>query len=698
MRMGREAVFWTATLAGAAFLVAAAILFAASRDLFDSEVFGARAEQSLADPGVGAYTAELLTRSVIRAQPDLVAVRPLLLATAHGIVATRPFQVLVGQAARKAHRALFAEGTRQLLLSLPDLQVLLRETLSQASPQLGARIPKQVETVVASPGTTRGAEAVVRVWRQGRHIRWGWQLLFPLGMLLFATGIWQARNHRRAMVRAGFALVAAGLVLLAVPHAGGLAGLVVEDPLEQGLIRGLWRSYWADLQDWGLLYAGLGLVLAAGAASLLETADPVARARELGALLIRVPVRPARRLAWATAMSLWGALLIARPLQMLAVGVILTGVCAAFLGVRELFRLLLQRLPQPVELEQAGGPTWRPAVAVVASAGLLIAAAWAIWRNPVDAPERSTVAVCNGHAELCGRRVEEVVFAGTHNAMSHQQVTDWMFPHQQAGIGRQLDDGIRALLFDVHYGFPGGSRIKTDMSQEPMAAKIREAIGGDGYQAAMRIRDRLVGVEERRRGLYVCHGLCELGAYPFESALREIHDFLVAHPDEVLLLVLEDAAEPRDIAKGFAESGLAEYVYKGKGGPRWPTLREMIADGGRVAVFLESGRPGVDWLRPAFSEMRETPYAFHSPEEFSCQPNRGGDAGALFLLNHWIETTPAPKPSNAALVNRYDVLQARLKRCETERARKPNIVAVDFYQTGDLLRMVNERNGVTSSP
>ena len=134
---------------------------------------------------------------------------------------------------------------------------------------------------------------------------------------------------------------------------------------------------------------------------------------------------------------------------------------------------------------------------------LILGAAWFVWRNPAAGPLRaaSIVLACNGFPELCDRRLDEVVFAGAHNAMSNQDVPGWMFPHHEAGMPQMLQDGIRGLLVDVHYGFAGGARIKTDMRMEPNADTIKRAIGADGYAAAMRIRDRLVGVDESQHGL-----------------------------------------------------------------------------------------------------------------------------------------------------------------------------------------------------
>jgi hypothetical protein len=126
----------------------------------------------------------------------------------------------------------------------------------------------------------------------------------------------------------------------------------------------------------------------------------------------------------------------------------------------------------------------------------------------------------------------------------------------------------------------------------------------------------------------------------------------------------------------------------------WPTLRELIQSGQRVVVFIESGRSGVAWLRPAFQSFKETPFSFRKPDEFSCRANRGGEGGSLFLINNWVETTPTPKPSNASIVNAYSFLYKRAELCEHERHHMPNIIAVDFYRTGDLLTVVNALNGV----
>ena len=112
----------------------------------------------------------------------------------------------------------------------------------------------------------------------------------------------------------------------------------------------------------------------------------------------------------------------------------------------------------------------------------------------------------------------------------------------------------------------------------------------------------------------------------------------------------------------------------------------------RVLVMAENESAGVDWYHTMAEVMQETPYMFLDPADFSNRPGRGGTAGSLLLLNHWIQTAPMPKPSNAAIVNARDALLKRVGDFERERGRLPNLLAVDFYGTGDLFSVVRELN------
>lgn len=64
----------------------------------------------------------------------------------------------------------------------------------------------------------------------------------------------------------------------------------------------------------------------------------------------------------------------------------------------------------------------------------------------------------------------------------------------------------------------------------------------------------------------------------------------------------------------------------------------------------------------------------------------------IFQMNHWITRVPAPRPSDAEIVNSYGFLMKRARQCMHERNLVPNLIAVDFYRTGDLFKVVDELN------
>jgi hypothetical protein len=483
-----------------------------------------------------------------------------------------------------------------------------------------------------------------------------------------------------------------------LPLGRAAASAFLESPLASSAAVGLWDAFLAPLAGWALFLMGLGVLFVAAGTSLMEAFDPLAGLRAAGERLLTPPPSRRSRLLWGLALLAAGTVAVQAPTFVARTAVVMVGVATVLLGARALFDLVLESVaasPAAVRTGEAGRSLLRTAalVALVVAVG----GAWVVLERPEPARAPDVIKACNGHAVLCDRRIEAVSFPGTHNAMSNVEIPDWMFPQQQAGIPTQLRDGVRALLIDVHYGFPGGSRIKTDLSERrPTKEAMAAVLGDEGVDAALRIRDRLVGVDEGRRGLYLCHGFCELGASELAPTLRAIREFLVQRPGEVLLVVVEDYVSPRDLADVFEESGLAERVYRGASAPPWPTLRDLVESGRNAIVFLESGSEGVDWLRPAFELIQETPYTFPAPADFSCRRNRGRASAGLFQINHWIETTPTPLPSNAEIVNARDVLLGRARGCERERGMLPNILAVDFYRSGDLFGVVDVLNGVTS--
>lgn len=255
--------------------------------------------------------------------------------------------------------------------------------------------------------------------------------------------------------------------------------------------------------------------------------------------------------------------------------------------------------------------------------------------------------LCNGSAELCDRRFDEVVYPSTHNSMSNAD-DGWGIPNQTHNMQAQLDDGIRGMLIDSH----------TDNGAN-----------------------------------YLCHTLCSLGKILLVDAFTMFANFLREHPHEVLTFIIEDYVTPEETVAAFEETGLSDFVYTHDPTRDWPTLREMIDANTRLLVTVENAGPPPDWYQHFWDLGWDTPYTFTSVQDFSCNLNRGDRSHDLFLLNHWIEN-PLADPNLSAIANDHDVLLGRARQCQSESGKLPNLVAVNHYSIGDLFGVVRELNGL----
>ncbi len=221
----------------------------------------------------------------------------------------------------------------------------------------------------------------------------------------------------------------------------------------------------------------------------------------------------------------------------------------------------------------------------------------------------------------------------------------WMAANQQHGITRQLEDGIRALMLDTM---------------------------------------------EWNGEAYLCHGYCELGAQPLDEGLAEIEDFLDANSSEVVAIVFQDGLSRDVMVAALEESGLSSRAWAWDGSI--PTLGELIDAGTPLIVTAEHSEPPPDWYHHAWELIQDTPYDFQSAEDMDCTLFRGSIESPLFLVNHWVGT-PLPTETGALEVNDKSILGERADECEQGRSRRINILAVDFYNLGDLFSVVDQLNG-----
>ena len=463
------------------------------------------------------------------------------------------------------------------------------------------------------------------------------------------------------------------------------------------------------IRELTLILAGSGAVIAASAASLIRPVDPSIQLRRAASRLTREPARPALRALRGAGLAAAGILLLVERDAMLTLAATACGVYLVYYGTAALLRVVYRApAPAPARTRRRGGARAprRRAVVVVLLPIAAVAGAVAGFVGTGGATTAAPAAgPCNGHAALCDRPLTAVALAATHNSMS-VPLPAWYSAEQDRPIADQLRDGIRGLMIDTHYAdrLPDG-RLRTFFGS---TAELRRRAAQDGtspqaIDAALRLRDRLGFAGAGERGMYLCHAFCELGGTPLPSVLRDIRDFLVANPDEVLVVVNQDYVTPGDFVAAVNDAGLGELVYRGPTTGRWPTLRQMVDRNQRVVFLAENHGGAAPWYHAAYTRiLEETPYAFGKTTALtdparlraSCRPNRGPGTAPLFLFNHWVTTDPLPLPSHATTVNAYRPLLRRLRTCRRTRDHMPNLVAVNFYRRGDVMRAVDTLNGV----
>ncbi|MHA5052419.1 PI-PLC domain-containing protein [Streptomyces sp. SD15] len=287
---------------------------------------------------------------------------------------------------------------------------------------------------------------------------------------------------------------------------------------------------------------------------------------------------------------------------------------------------------------------------------------------------------CQGSTRLCDLSYDELAQLTSHNAMA-TTANRFIGPLQDPDVTGQLNDGVRTLQIDT-YRWERPEDIAGRLAQSDFPPVLREEIA-----------DVVNRFNPPREGLWLCHALCRAGALELVPYLREVGEWLRANPSEVLTLIVQDDISGADTAQAFEQAGLDNLLFTPDDDPNhpWPTLGEMIDDGHRLVVFAEQADGPAPWYRNFYRYGMETPFAFRSPQEMNCDPHRGGTDKRLFLLNHFITTAGGSRLDAGQVNRRADVLD-RVHRCERQRGRPVNFVAVDYTTIGDARGAVEELN------
>ena len=667
-------------------------------ELVEPEPFADHAVDALRSKAVRAAIAEQVAVEIVeRGSPDLVSSRPVVLAAVEAVLETEEFERILRHTAIAAHDLLL-HGDRDVVVELEQAGHLLVPAVESVSPRVARQIPTDLNPRVAEIRHNDAAAWIVRV-AGGASVA-----AVPLllaAAVLFGLGVALARNPRRAVAAVGVALAAAG--------AGGLIGMValraqVLSHAEQvGVLSeqdaraaagASWDALAGGFDRWLLVVAVAGLAVLGGALLAESRVDRGAAARHAAEIVaggsLPRPVRLLRGLALAAV----GALILLRAEPVLAAAVILLGGTLVLLGGAEVLGLAgrsaraasppTRRRPTPVLV---GG-------ALAAAAAVALAVVVLVGGGAPAPPAAGEISRCNGLRVLCDRRLDQVVLPGTHNSMSAANRPGWFFANQIRPIPRQLRDGIRLLLIDPHYGVVDSrGRVRTDLRAEGTNRnRVARRLGTAGVKAAERLGGRLGLVPaEGEREIFLCHTLCELGAERMSSTLDEVRGFLERNPFEVMVIFLESSVEPADVEHEFDQADLEPYLATLHRGDPLPTLRQMIASGRRLVVFDQGDGGDAPWYQSGFLFIQDTRIRSLIDSDTACDPGRGIPESPLLLMNHWIDRFPPPLTDDSRVSQRR-VLLRRVRSCRERYGRSPNLIAVDFYDRGDVIATARELN------
>ncbi|MFE1326968.1 phospholipase [Streptomyces sp. NPDC058741] len=269
------------------------------------------------------------------------------------------------------------------------------------------------------------------------------------------------------------------------------------------------------------------------------------------------------------------------------------------------------------------------------------------------------------------RTLDQVTFLTTHNAYANGVDGGFappfvnLVPNQTRGIERQLADGVRGFMLDVH--------------QTP-------------------------------DGAILCHNSCTLVSRPVALwvDLQRIVDFLEAHPDQFVTVFLEDHVDPGVLRAELARvDGLPDVLYRpDRTGVRqygWPAMAELIAANDRLLLFTDHSRSAdqaAGLTRDGFGVMYQREWTVENywsmgagvgTSDWSCYSRwYGPDVNIpltrtepgfrpLFVMNHFrdVPFTGTATTDNSKLADR-----AR-RFCQPAARKKPTFLAVDHYDRGD---------------
>lgn len=682
---------------GTVCLFLGAIYSWAAPTLFDSSKFAARARAALDEsPALRQVIARTLVVQVVeRNRADLIAFRPVLVSAAETVVQSDTFGDVFEVAVRNAHAFFTEEPTDNVVVRANQALVLLIDTVRIVAPDVADDIPTNIQPALLRFGDL---SAELELWRTGERTETLAWVLPLVGVVAWVGAVVLARDRSAMLVRLGVVLTVGGVLLLLGLRVGGrLFASRFDVPLDRAAAADVWTVYVDGLRvaAWGGVLGGI--VLAAAVQAITRDASRLSPARiraSVAGILTREPRTRVGRIGLGVGIAVAGLAMFAAPLDVVVAVVTAAGAFLLYAAlVYFLDALVVSRsadAPRP-----ARGRAW--AIGVAVGLGVVLVGAVSAYLLLSEPESTERVQGCNGRIEFCLRRLDQVALPTTHNSPTAAE-DGFLLPNQERGVTDQLRDGVRGFQIDAYLGSvrsSGGVRVVfTDLDDNKLLS-IENTVGPELTAQALEFR-RIVGPPEddADQAVFLCHNFCELGALKARPTFVEFRRFLERNPSEVLVWIVQDELPALRLQDDLRDAGLDRYLATIDWSRPLPTLGALVGSGQRLVVGLENGDLGPT-IPNAFRDgmVQEVPYNYRTVEALtdpaSCRPLRGRADAPLFQFNHWV--TPA-SASASRVANTTAVLGERAARCRDERGLLPNLVAVDFYERGDLFPVVEALN------
>ncbi len=655
-------------------------------DVTPADALGRHVRASLETPAVQEELSRRIADAVVHSDSRLVAAEPVLRTAARILIESRQFadllDIAVQQTGRAVVRGRAADATR-----LTDIENELITVVAAIDPTVADRIPRGWDTRVVD---LRPGSPLIHTLETGDRLSNAAPWLLPVAFATYLLAVALARQRTRALGWAGFGVAVVGIAMIAGRQVAGIrVSRLASQPSARTAVRAAYDVTTGNWRQIGIGYLLVGLIIMLAVATG-PSVPAVAHRAATGTLhrLSQPPAGVGGRLAWAGA-ALGGAALLASTASAIGPAMALVAAIAlTFVGFRFLADLLpispalpriaAERILTRRRLALLGG--------TIGVVGLPIAFVVAS-QNPVQA--RDGGLVCNGRADLCDRRLNDVAFAGTHNAMASVDA-GFLFAQQRATIAGQLAGGVRALLLDTQYGLRTSTGVVWTDFRGSSRAKLMQEVGSATIDSMAAVRRSLVPTSTAAE-VYLCHGYCELGATRAVDGFTAVRQFLETHPAEVVLLFLQDDTEAADTTAALKAAGLDRFAYTHRDAEPWPTLGELIRSATPLVVFAEQHGGAPLWFHPSFDDVKDTTFRAVKPNQLTCLTVRGPRDAPLFVLNNWLATSP-PEEREAEVLNDQGFIVDRARRCADEQHQRVNVVAVNFWETGAVLAAVDELN------